>query len=269
MKMNCIDTHAHVFSKLEACIETARYTPDYDATVQQFIGYLDEYQIRYGVLVQPSFLGTDNQVMLDAIQQYPDRLKGIAVVDLDIPLSKLRKLKDQRIVGARLNLFGRDVPNLETAEWKTFLSHLETLAWQIELHAPPAYLVAILPVLNQYNLNIVIDHFGRTDPVKGITDPDYKTFLTLLDVHKHWIKTSGFYRLGEMPINIDIAQQAFNLLKEKGFLDKMIWGSDWPHTQNESKLSYQCAFETFKKIVTDPNEQSMILSKNALKLFQF
>ena len=39
--MNCIDTHAHVFSVQDHSIETARYTPNYDASVQGFISHLD------------------------------------------------------------------------------------------------------------------------------------------------------------------------------------------------------------------------------------
>ncbi len=63
----------------------------------------------------------------------------------------------------------------------------------------------------------MIDHFGRVDPVKGIEDPDYQKFLSLLNVKQHWIKVSGFYRLGATPSNINIAQQAYNIFKEKVF----------------------------------------------------
>lgn len=267
--MTCIDTHAHVFSKHDQCLQTARYTPNYNATAQDYISRLDELGFTHGVLVQPSFFGTDNHVMLGAIQQYPKRLKGIAVVEHTASLDELKALKAQGIAGIRLNLFGLTVPVLNTPEWNTFLTHLETLEWQLELHAPPAYLVIVLPLLNQYHLDIVIDHFGRIDPIKGIDDPDYQTFLDLLNVEKHWIKVSGFYRLGALPVNIDIAQQAFNLFKNKGFIHRMVWGSDWPHTQHEAKMSYQLVLDTFRKIVPDIEEQKMILGENASRLFKF
>lgn len=267
--MNAIDTHAHVFSTQDQCIETARYIPHYDASVQSFISHLDSNHLTHGILVQPSFLGTDNHAMLNAIQQYPDRLKGIAVVDHTTPSHELFKLKEQGIVGVRLNLFGLALPSLNTTEWQIFLRTLETLNWQIELHAPPKYLVQLLPQLSEYNINVVIDHFGRVDPIKGIDDPDYQQFLNLLDVKQHWIKVSGFYRLGTDSENINIARQAYNLLKEKGLLHKLIWGSDWPHTQYETTITYAESFNILKKIVVDEKEQFLILNQNPNKLFDF
>lgn len=94
---------------------------------------------------------------------------------------------------------------------------MESLNWQVELHAPPKYLIQLLPQLDEYSFDVVIDHFGRVDPVKGIEDPDYQKFLSLLNVKQHWIKVSGFYRLGAAPNNINTARQAYNNFKEKAF----------------------------------------------------
>ncbi|RKG29869.1 amidohydrolase family protein [Acinetobacter tianfuensis] len=264
-----IDTHAHVFSKHDQCIETARYIPDYDATAEQFLTHLDKHGHTHGVLVQPSFFGTDNQVMLDAISQYPERLKGIAVVDRGISFNELSQLKTKGIIGARINLFGLPVPDFTLPEWTAFFSNLEQVNFQIELHAPPAYLVQVLPVLNNFKLDIVIDHFGRCVPDLGVKDPDYEKFLDLLDVSKHWIKVSGFYRLGAYPENIATAKESYALLKNKGFLGKMVWGSDWPHTQHENLVDYEKTVEAFQQIVPEAEEQELILGQNAAKLFHF
>lgn len=267
--MNCIDTHAHVFSTQDHSIETARYAPDYDATVQSFISHLDQHSFTHGILVQPSFLGTNNQAMLNAIQQYPDRLKGIAVIQPSTTFDELLQLKEQGIVGVRLNLFGLNPPALKTPEWQKFLQNVESLNWQVELHAPPKCLVQLLPQLSEYTFEVVIDHFGRVDPVRGINDPDYLKFLSFLNVKQHWIKVSGFYRLGATPNSINTAQHAYNILKEKGFLHKLIWGSDWPHTQHESLITYEDAIHAFKQIVVDEKEQSLILNQNPTELFGF
>ncbi|MFI8139770.1 amidohydrolase family protein, partial [Acinetobacter baumannii] len=83
------------------------------------------------------------------------------------------------------------------------------------------------------------------------------------------IKVSGFYRLGAAPNNINTARQAYNILKEKGFLHKLIWGSDWPHTQHESLITYEEAIKAFKQIVFDKHEQCLILNQNPTELFGF
>jgi predicted TIM-barrel fold metal-dependent hydrolase len=41
---------------------------------------LDRYGMSHGVLIQPSFLGTDNAYMVQGLRTAPERLRGIAVV---------------------------------------------------------------------------------------------------------------------------------------------------------------------------------------------
>src|SRR3954447_5853788 len=54
------DCHAHVFKRGLKLADVRRYAPDYDATPQDYLRVLDENGMARGVLVQPSFLGTDN-----------------------------------------------------------------------------------------------------------------------------------------------------------------------------------------------------------------
>ncbi|VCY86523.1 hypothetical protein BANRA_05262 [Escherichia coli] len=57
------DTHAHVFVRGLPLAEHCRYVPDYDATPESYLTHLDRFGIDVGILVQPSFLGTDNHYM--------------------------------------------------------------------------------------------------------------------------------------------------------------------------------------------------------------
>ncbi|MFH7428814.1 amidohydrolase family protein, partial [Pseudomonas syringae group genomosp. 7] len=75
--------HANFFSKDLSMTSGRRYSPDYDATVQAYMANLHEHGLSHGVLLQPSFLGTDKRFMLDALAQAADRLRGVAVVDTD------------------------------------------------------------------------------------------------------------------------------------------------------------------------------------------
>ena len=63
-----IDTHAHVFRQGLALADTRRHTPDYDATLTQYLALLDAHGVARGVLVQPSFLGTDNSHLVAALR---------------------------------------------------------------------------------------------------------------------------------------------------------------------------------------------------------
>ena len=82
-----IDTHAHIFELAQRMLDERRYTPPRDATLKQYLAMLDANDIARGVLVQPSFLGTDNSFMLAALRAQPERLRGIAV---SIPIRPMR-----------------------------------------------------------------------------------------------------------------------------------------------------------------------------------
>ena len=71
-----IDCHAHVFSAHAPSVPGARYRPDYGANVDVWRAQWPQAGITHGVVVQPSFFGTDNREMLDTIARIsgmPDR----------------------------------------------------------------------------------------------------------------------------------------------------------------------------------------------------
>lgn len=267
--MKKVDTHAHVFDVEGPVVGNARYRPSYTASVAQFIQHLDQNGYSYGVLIQPSFFGYDNSQMLSAIAAYPDRLKGVAVVPMEVSLAELQSLQKQGIVGARLNLFGKPLPDVESITWQHFLANLTALNWQLELHCPPAYLSQMMIALQGFPGPIVLDHFGRVDPQEGVVDPDYQMALELLDPARYWVKISGYYRLGDEETGLLHAQQALGLLLQKNMQDRLIWGSDWPHTQHEQEISYNQAHNAMHKLITDPDLLNKVLSQNALSLFNF
>src|SRR3712207_3862358 len=101
-----VDTHAHVFRRGLKLADFRRYAPDYDAEIEDYLRQLDAHAVTHGVLVQPSFLGTDNSYLVEALQQYPERFRGIAVVPPDFAMAELEALDKVGAVGIRLNLIG-------------------------------------------------------------------------------------------------------------------------------------------------------------------
>ncbi|TXD96212.1 amidohydrolase family protein [Psychrobacter frigidicola] len=123
-------------------------------------------------------------------------------------------------------------------------------------------------MLKQYAIDIVIDYFGRFDPIVGVDNPDYQQFLDMLDPNQHWVKVSGYYRL-DKKMGIQNAVDAFKLLIERDMKNNLIWGSDWPHTQYESQIDFDKVLSNFKKIVDDKELVTQILTENNANLFRF
>ncbi len=205
--MYFVDTHAHVFSPEGPFSKNARYTPSYHASLEGFLNNLDKHNIQYGVLIQPSFYGTDNSYMLNAVKEAKGRLKAVIVVDTDISKETLLQYHQLGVCGIRLNLFGVEPPNLLSSEWSSLIKTLTDLDWQLELHCPPSYLLQLLPALRNYSIKVVIDHLGRPSANQNLDESEYQQFLSLLNPTQHWIKLSGLYRIANSDSNAIIRAQ--------------------------------------------------------------
>jgi predicted TIM-barrel fold metal-dependent hydrolase len=65
--MQGVDCHAHVFSATAPPVAGARYRPSYAARLAAWRALWRPAGITHGVLIQPSFFGTNNTEMLATI----------------------------------------------------------------------------------------------------------------------------------------------------------------------------------------------------------
>jgi len=260
-----VDAHAHVFLLGAPLIEERRYTPAHDATEQDYLESLLRNGINRGVLVQPSFLGTDNSLMLNTLRRYPGSLRGVAVVEPDVSRATLEEMAHCGVVGIRLNLIGRPIPDFSEAVWKTLFATLAELDWHIEIHSKASELEAIVPPILAAGVRVVADHFGRPDPALGIDDPGFRYLLTLGRSGRVWVKLSGAYRNG--PDGDAIAMQAVPLLKQAFGLKRLVWGSDWPHTQFENVITYEHTLQQLRQWLPDENDRLIVMRDSPSLLF--
>jgi len=264
-----VDTHGHVFTRHMRMIERRRYTPQYDATIADYLAMLDETGMSHGVLVQISFLGTDNSYLLDALRQEPRRLRGIVVVEPDTTLAELRDMDDAGVVGVRLNLIGVADPPLASAEWQGHLTRLADLGWQVEVQAEACRLPRILPPLLAAGVHIVVDHFGRPSEALGIDDPGFQYLLTLGSTRSVWVKLSGDYRNGAAGRGQQISNSAAPVLLREFGAERLIWGSDWPHTSFETPDATEAAHQALTRWIPLEADQHTILIGSPRHLFHF
>lgn len=263
--MRSVDTHAHVFKRGLKLADVRRYAPDYDVLVEDYLRELDAYAISHGVLVQPSFLGTDNGFMVEALRRYPERLRGIAVVDPDIPETELGILADSGVVGVRLNLVGgAAIPAFDVEPWPPLLRNFAQRDWQVEVHREARDLPMIVGPLLDAGVTVVVDHMGRPDPQLGVRDPGFQYLLGVAQTRRVWVKLSGAYRSSP-----ETAAAAVPLLRRAFGAERLVWGSDWPHTQFEKTVQYGQTRAALDAWVPDPDERRIVLGDSPAVLFKF
>ena len=261
-----IDAHAHVFHRGLTFAARRRYTPGYDAPLHDYLDKLDRNGLSHGVLVQPSFLGTDNSYLLSCLRQAPQRLRGVAVVDPAITLDELLGLAEAGVVGIRLNLVGQSIPDLGGCDWKRLLEMVRQLGWHLELQRDASGLATILPALLDIGMPIVVDHFGLPEPAAGACDFGLQRLLEFGRSGRAWVKLSAPYRLRDGSARL--TSTLYPLLRDAFGLERLMWGSDWPHTQYEDTQSYEEGYRSFTDLIANASEVGAILA-SAKDLFGF
>ena len=240
------DGHCHVFRKDLPMVPNRRYTPGYHALPETLCQQLSAHKLDGALLVQPSFLGTDNQYLLQTIAHLRNQtdlvFRGVVVLDPDCPptASEFESLNTQGVIGLRLNLY-KDPQQFDYGKWRALLNLAENLEWHIELHCESGRLPQVLPTLVKNHNNIVIDHFGLVTSVNTC-----KGLAAILQQppEKLWIKVSAPYRLKQHLHNengtsfTESLESLYQIFSAFVGTERLVWGSDWPFTQFEEEVSY-------------------------------
>ena len=267
--MTAIDCHAHVFLHSLPMPDPRRAPAGYDATPAAYLGLLDAHGMSHGVLVQPSFLGFDNSYLLSVLRAHPQRLRGIAVVAPGVSVQELDALQDAGVVGIRLNLVGLPAPDFASPGWPELLKQIRLRDWQVEVHQIAQELQPVLAPLLAAGVKVVVDHFGRPSAMLGVNDPGFRYLLSLAQTRRVWVKLSGAYRNGPAGRGEETALAAMPLLLREFGPERLMWGSDWPHTLFEKTASYDAEFKLMESWLPDLAQRQVVLRDTPARLFRF
>ncbi len=229
------DSHVHVFGPFAKypLADDRSYTPATEFLPAQFIAHLDQLGLTRGVVVTASVCGTNNGSTLDALLAYPDRLRGVVVPDPNITDEELDQMHALGVRGVRVNLLQvgghamyRNGIGLETLE--ALAPRMRSRGWhaQIWIYAPD--LPRLMPRLAALQLPLIVDHMGRMETARGITDPGFVFLCDLIKTGEAYCKISGVDRIGTASKGFVDALPFMQALVDAN-PKQLVWGTDWPH----------------------------------------
>lgn len=258
------DCHFHVFRAHESS-GGARYVPAYTSTLDDWANAARPLGVTRGVVVQPSFLGTDNTVLLGALAARSDTLRGVAVVAPDASVTELKALHAAGVRGVRLNFasVGDDTAKLReiSPRWWSALIEAEL---HLELHTDAGRAAALLPLIPR-EITVVLDHFAKPKDISARDETlraarernsaGAATFVTL----------SGAYR--QRADNALRCAEIASLWRNEIGVARLLWGSDWPCTNHEYAANYAALFEALNAWLPSTADRRAVLSDNPDSLY--
>jgi len=270
-----VDTHFHIFGPPEVFPwsppEKRVYTPP-AAPLAHYHQIMTHLGISRGVVIQPMAHGHDNSVTLDAIARSDGRLMGVAKVDDSFTEKDLDALHEGGIRGVRFNMITEIGGTGNLGLIDGVVDRIKDRGWSLTIHAKPDGVIANAAWLAAMPVPTIIDHYGRISFGDGIGQPAFQTLLDLVRNHEHiWAKISCIERCSaEGPPYADSPEFAHALVDIAP--DRLLWGTDWPHSQRYT-IGEQCdtgeLIDMIPQLIPDAATRHKVLVENPLKLFPF
>jgi D-galactarolactone isomerase len=219
------------------------------------------------VAVQSLLYKTDNSIMLSAVAELGDCARGVAVIDPWARDDALGALADRGVRGVRaFMLFD---PIYSWGELEPLSIRIRDFGWHLQIQMNGRDLEEHAARIARLRCPVVIDHTGKfVDPV-GIDHPAFVALRRLVAGGNCWVKLSGQYETSKSgaPFYDDVVALGRILAAEAP--ERMLWGSNWPHPNQQPPPDDVELLNLFSTIVPGEAARRQILVDNPVQLFGF
>lgn len=225
------DCHVHIIGPRPdyPMVDARHYTPP-QARAIDLRAHLVRMGLTRAVIVQPSVYGVDNSCMLDSLLALGGNARGIAVLQETVDDAEIDRLDAAGVRGVRINLESASVrdPQAMAVLLDTWAGRIARKGWHLQVFADLQVIGAVAGPLRRLPVPVVFDHFAMIPAGAPPDDARVQAVLGLLRDGPAYIKLSAPYRLAGDGDATGLAR----LLAETR-PDRLLWGSDWPHTNRE------------------------------------
>jgi predicted TIM-barrel fold metal-dependent hydrolase len=298
--MRIIDIHAHIYEKVAGITQgqpmsstrLGRVTignqevqflpPSFEksqSTAETLIAYMDWCGIEKALLMPNPYYGYHNSYFIKAVKTYPDRFRGVALVDILKGESAARELSAIYDEGS---LFGFKIEvnsTFQCAPQKRMTDSDLAPVWDCcNQYHQPVFIhlfrncdiedLAVL-VKRYRNTRFVICHMGADacfcqaaktenfETVLSITRDNPNVFIDTSSVPVYYQEEYPF------PSAIAIIEKAYKILGP----EKMMWASDYPGMLNHATMRQLMNLVLNGCSKIPPDHQELIMGENAQHLF--
>lgn len=258
------DCHMHIFDT-SLPFAPGPVLTHADASVEDYRLLQSRLLLERNVIVQPSSYGRDHRVLLRGLRACKGLAKGVAVIDPFATPEELGVLRAHGVVGVRFNLVQAGATNESMLEDVARL--VEPLGWHIQLHLAPSDLIRLADRLMALPVPIVLDHFARLNVDALLAGEVEATVSRMLRSNRVWLKLSAPYIASPRSSSYEDLDSFVRRLAAS-HLDRLLWGSDWPHVTEADKPDDAVLMNLFSRWLSE-DQIRQVLVRNPKVLYGF
>jgi 2-pyrone-4,6-dicarboxylate lactonase len=183
MPHGAIDAHMHVIGPFDQfpLSPKAQYKPFAAPWQEQKEVLVDKMGFWGFVVVQATCHGTDNSVIVDALEHMQGRAAGVASVDADITTDELKRMHAAGVRGVRFAFLPHIASETTPPEViQRVAAKIHPFGWHTDLYFLPQNFDVMEPLIRSLPTPVIIDHMGRPDVNIPVERNDY--FQRLLEL---------------------------------------------------------------------------------------
>jgi predicted TIM-barrel fold metal-dependent hydrolase len=248
---------------------------DVEAPIENQIGQMDDFGLKYGVLINPRYYGWDNSYMANNLKTYPKRFVAHGLLNPKDPkiADNLRYwVQEHGFQGMRFSPIYTPKENwLNSPEHYPLWKEAEKLGAVFNFYIVPHQMPMLEDMAERFpGVKIVVDHAGKPDLKAADCWPEFKKMFKLKRFPQVWISSSEPYEMSEIkqyPYTDTLP--FYKAIYEEFGAKQIIWGTGYPRPRWELPMDKELEFvDKYCEFYTDADRE-LILGKNALKIWKF
>lgn len=279
MTSRYVDIHPHVISDDEERYPPAPlfgkrsdWSQERPCTVDTLIAAMDEAGVAKAAVVHSSTTyGFDNAYVVDACNQYPDRLVAVGSVDVLAPdaVYTIGDWVDKGLRGLRIFTGGStkefDASELDDPRAYPAWELLGELGLTMSIQTGPAGLGAVRALADRFpQVPIILDHLGRPDVTDGPPYAAAQSLFDLADVPSIHLKLTPRI-MGDSIKGVASPETFFPKLVDAFGAKRLAWGSNFPTSPGTLAEIKATAEDRLKTLSED--DRAWIFGKTAQVLY--
>ncbi|KAJ4299217.1 hypothetical protein N0V90_004461 [Kalmusia sp. IMI 367209] len=264
------DVHHHIFEPARFVYAPDRHLTPPAATIEQFLNFKARLGLTHSVLTHGLSYGDDCTSLRTFIPELGKQSTfGVGVINpKTVTPTVLQDMHSAGVRGVRINLYHYGAMHDVELQKRALREHAAVLkkhcpGWSIAFtHIHPEFWGDLIPIVEELaaaGIPLVTDHFGllkassmlsEEHASQPIFQPGFSDIISLVRSGALYVKLSAPYRISERaPHYDDIRPLVLALVHANP--NRILWGSDWPHTPRMEVRSKEAALKETPFLVVD------------------
>jgi predicted TIM-barrel fold metal-dependent hydrolase len=243
--------------------------------IENEVAEMEEFGLKFAVLVNPRFFGWDNSYIDYSLHKYPKRFVAHGLLDplQPDPAGRLRYwIKERGFQGMRFSpIYHPKSTWLNSKEHYPLWKEAERLGAVFNYYILPHQMPMLEEMAGRFpGVKIVVDHLGKPDLKSSDPWPEFRKMFRLKKFPQVWVSASEPYELSltkEFPYRDTFP--FFKATYEEFGGKQLIWGTGYPKPRWELPMDKELEFVERSLEFYTPADRELILGKNALGIWKF